>query len=451
MFNDLSSIKLAESTLQEYSLALMNVESDMYQELILREFFGGKPYVTTELDPVETYEHRKIQAIWDDFFASLGYKTVKSSWGYSGKNPPITMDIEIRPNVSKKIYKHGIVFLTNGHAPICIEINLGPKQTFFYKMHSLSETSHILRDLVKESNLKNIYRGQKIDCNGRFLKLDNICWDDVVLAEGIKEIIVQNIDQMFELRDDFKRFGLSVKRGVILHGEPGTGKTKICKCLAKDAKYSVLYALPSDFASMNGIKYVCDMAKDLAPCLLIIEDIDWIAQDRTRGSAPFVMELMNKIDGIESFGDIITLGTTNCLGDLEEAIKNRPGRFDRLINIGLPDLICIQKMIKAFTRRFILDKSIDIEKLAACCEKLTGAHVYDLCNTAAINAVKDKSVEGENLLLKKSHFDEAIIEIKNKNYSSYLEMQSKGKNFGFGAHRNSFIDDYLMDNDQSAY
>jgi SpoVK/Ycf46/Vps4 family AAA+-type ATPase len=399
-------------------------------------------------EPISMYQHHKIQAIWHEFFAGNGWKLEFDCFEFNSKSPPVLSTIEIDINNFIEIYKNACVFFSKNEEKICVEVDLGPKNTYFYTLYGSKKNVNIFNDLCRKSNENNIYRGKKIDCDGKFLQLDDITWDDVILSEGVKEVIVANIDEMFALHDEFKKFGLSVKRGVILHGQPGTGKTKICKCLAKDAKYSVLYALPSDFLHPNGIKTVCEMAKDLAPCLLIIEDIDWIAQDRSRGNAPFVMELMNKIDGLESFGDIITLGTTNCLEDLEEAVKNRPGRFDRLINIGLPDKNSIAKMIIAFTRNFVLSQDVPIDTLANCCDNLTGAHIQDLCNTAAINAVKSKSTQGEKLLLKKSHFDDAIIEIKNKNYSSYMQMQSKGHDFGFSTRNKWSVRDFL-DGDQS--
>lgn len=459
MNHDFSTIKIIDATLQQYALATMKSEFSIHKEIELKNFFGNTNYCSVMSAAFSYYQHKKIQAIWDEFFQKNGWLLFFDCREFNRDNPPLLENMEISPKQNKKIYRSACVFfsrksqnssLDQDDARICIEIEMGPKNTYIYTYYGSKEFGDILDSLLEYADKNNIFRGQKIDCDGKFLHLDEISWDDIILPNGTKEVIISNIDQMFEMRDDFEKFGIAVKRGVILYGEPGTGKTRICKCLAKDAKYSVLYAMPSDFMNMNGIRYVCEMAQDLAPCLLIIEDIDWIAQDRSKGNAPFVMELMNKIDGLESFGDIITLGTTNCLDELEEAVKNRPGRFDRLINIGMPDKNCIKKMIENFTSKFVLAQDNDIDRLAECCDKLTGAHLKDLCNTAAIYAVKDKSMQGEKLLLKKSHFDDAIKEIKNKNYSSYMKMQSSKKNFGFVNRMDTSVLDYLdLDNDSN--
>lgn len=445
MIRDLNRIKLTDATLYEYAMAHLGIDADMYKEIQLVEFFGEEKYYTSTTKDLSLYMHKKQQVILIEFLNSKGLQILSQSHTFSKHNPPIMIDCEVDINKTARIYQSAVLFAQNGAHKICLEIANWPNGTFVYILHSNKSDDKLLAELDAYASNNNVFKGKKISCTGKFLELGNTSWDDVILKDGVKETIIANIDQMFSLRSKFKTHGISVKRGVILYGDPGTGKTKICKCLAKDAEYSVLYALPSDFNNTNSIKNICDMAKDLSPCLLVLEDIDWIAQDRSK-SGSFVMELMNRLDGLESLGDVITLATTNCLEELENAIKNRPGRFDRLINIDLPDKKSIKKMIVRFTKDYILNDDIDIDMLVRCCENLSGAHMYDLCTTAAVNAVKAESLQGEKLLLKKCHFEQAIQEIKNKNYSSYLQMQSKGKNAGFSGNNNKFtVDTYLID------
>jgi SpoVK/Ycf46/Vps4 family AAA+-type ATPase len=413
-------------------------DSDIERAISLKEIFRDKKYITISLDHITLYEHRKMQVVLEKYLASINAVIIENELNknFAEENK---FDIQISPSETKAIYNKAFLIIVMDSRKLCFEIEKDSHRSiYFYKLYCEDADSQFLQNLKAYANKNNIFRYQKLNCNAEFLKLDNISWDDVILEDEVKDVIKANIEEMFDLCTDLKKHGISVKRGIILHGEPGTGKTKICKCLAKDTKYSVLYVLPSDIRTPNSISYICEMAQDLAPCLLIIEDIDWIAQDRAGGMAPFVMELMNKIDGLETFGDIITLGTTNALSDLENAVKNRPGRFDRLINIGLPSFKSIKKMLLRFTKNHIINNDIDIDKIARACERLSGAHVFDLCNTTAVYAVKDKSYEGEKLLLKNEHFLKSINEIKNKNYSSYLEMQSKGSSFGFSNNGSSF-------------
>jgi len=422
----------------------MSAESDGLEEIALVEFFGENGEKFSESHFISEYEHRKTQYAWKEFFESRGYKFEKHvNFGYMDVSPPVMTDMEISDGVFMKIYKSATIFFTKGEEKLAIRIHRS-QESYSYSIHSSLETNSIFRDLEKFSNEKNLYRGKKINCDCGFLKLQEITWDDVILPTELINVIRANVDELFTLRDRLKKYGLSVKRGLILHGDPGTGKTNVCRCLAKDSSFSVLYALPTDFSPQRGgVRRICKMAQDLAPCLLIIEDIDWIAQDRAVGNASFVMELMNQLDGIESFGDIITVGTTNALSTLEDAVKNRPGRFDRLIKVGKPDEDCRTRMIYTFTRNYVLSKDVDVKLLASVLDGLTGAHIRDLCITAALYAVKSNSTEGEKLLLEKVHFESAVKEVKDKDYSSYMKLQGSKAAFGFNAEQSPGISDFL--------
>jgi hypothetical protein len=219
--------------------------------------------------------------------------------------------------------------------------------------------------------------------------------------------------------------------GIISHN---TGKTVLCKILAKELGVTVLYAMPDHMGRTHDIKSVCEMAKNLAPCMMIIEDIDYIAEERefSRNSGG-VMELMNYLDGIQEFTNVITLATTNAVDKLEKAVKNRPGRFDRVINIPIPDEDCRMRMFKNFTKRYQITEDVDFEKMVADTVDLSGAHVKDICKTAARNAIREKSYDERKLaILKQDHFDKALREIKNVDYASHYKELAKTRRMGFG-------------------
>lgn len=443
---DINNVLLKNANLLQFAQALIIAEGNSYKDNYINNYFTDYKTISVSLGPIYDYEHRKMQYIWKDFFENNKWELVEEcSFSYNAKNPAVTFDIEYSPDQFVKGYKNACLFYKKGEEKLSISIEIFDRNSLHYTLTSTENNSSLLQELKKYSIENNLYRGKKIDCRANFLKLDDINWDDIIIPDKTKNIIKTNIEENFSLIDLFKKYDLSVKRGVILYGPPGTGKTKICKCLARETKYSVLYALPSDFANPSAISRVCEMAQDLAPCLFIIEDIDWIASDRDKGGSAFVMELMNKLDGLESFGDIITLGTTNNLGDLEKAVKNRPGRFDRIIEIGKPDTESIHNMLKAFTSKYIVEENVDLRKLAVLSDGLTGAHINDLCKTAAIYAIKKMSFKDDKLVIKKVHFDEAIKEVKNKDYSTYLEQQSKSK-LGFSK-KISSIEDFLNNED----
>lgn len=242
----------------------------------------------------------------------------------------------------------------------------------------------------------------------------------ILTSKGVDEIIAKEtigVNDTYDLEvksNEHKYFS----NDIVSHN---CGKSMICKALIKELKEaSVIYVLPSHFRNVEDIGKICSMAKDIAPTLLVIEDIDWLTQDRNLGGGgdSVVVELMNKMDGVEDFSGIVTVATTNMVDKVEEAIKNRPGRFDRVIKIPSPDANCRKKMLKIFTSSFVVSEDTDLDKVAKRCEGLNGAYIKLVCNTAAMIAIDSNSInENEIAIIKQEHFDIAIKETKDKDFT----------------------------------
>ena len=453
-FAILESRKLKDATLAEYALARRSSDNDSHREVAIRAFFKGKVYLESAYHGIYTYQHHKIQWVYSTFFKEKGYTLVReTNFGYTDEVPPERIDMEYEDGKNMPIFHKVVQFYERGKEKLVIYINFADHQeSYTYKMYHSKDTPTPWTDLNKMADDRNLYRGKKIDASCRFLRLNNNSWDDVILKPLTKQTIMSNIDGLLKNRDVLKRFGIPLKRGIILYGPPGTGKTQACRAIAKQSECSILYVLPRDFdPQKGGVRKIAEMAKDLAPCMLFIEDIDFIAKDRRLGEAGAVIELMNYLDGLEEFGDVITVGTTNHLEIIEDAIKNRPGRFDRVIKIGKPEKAEREAMIRRFTMKYDItdvDVSGTLSKLSKATDDLSGAHIKDLCNTAAANAAIGGSLRVEDgkeiLVLKKKHFLDAIKEVSSKDYSSYQEQQSSGKGFGFGAKSDS-LDDIFSD------
>lgn len=160
---------------------------------------------------------------------------------------------------------------------------------------------------------------------------------------------------------------------------------------------------------------ICDMARELSPSILFLEDIDLYSEDRRSvGNASLLGELMNQLDGLIENHFVIVIATTNRVDDVEEALRNRPGRFDRILDIALPTPAGRLHMLQLFTKNYRLD-GVDLEVIAQQTDNYSGAHVKELVITAAIAAIDAKSLTEDGLvILKSSYFTDNIEKVRNK-------------------------------------
>ncbi|KAG0043056.1 hypothetical protein BGZ83_011887 [Gryganskiella cystojenkinii] len=163
-------------------------------------------------------------------------------------------------------------------------------------------------------------------------------WDDVILNENLKSSLMQDVRGFFENQELYKKLAVPWKRGVILHGVPGNGKTISIKALI-NAMASLEDPIPAlyvkSFDACQGEKYaihsIFSQARSMAPCLLIFEDLDSLVQDEVRSY------FLNEVDGLESNDGILMIGSTNHLDSLDPAISKRPSRFDRKYHFQIPN------------------------------------------------------------------------------------------------------------------
>lgn len=205
-----------------------------------------------------------------------------------------------------------------------------------------------------------------------------------------------------------RRLGVRQRAGLILAGPPGTGKSSIGRELAESLATSFLWVTPGDLTSGKAVHELYELARWLAPTLVFLEDLDLVAESRERGNdRPVLGQLMNELDGGAGDHPVLTIATTNRLSVVEQAIRNRPGRFDQVIEIDLPD---------PEGRRALLAHRLRGAETAAatldwCCRRLegaTGAEIEEVANGALAAAVL--AAEGETVLprLERHHFEHAL-------------------------------------------
>ncbi len=431
------SIKLADATLGQYTEVLIRGNGFGHESLWIKSHFGSQGFGIVE-ENIDGYTHNICQHVLAGFFEKhKGYRKVGETYYDDSGEVAVTFEnLETDLDVFTKVYKNAMLMYERpSKEKLCVSINkYGPRE-IVYRVYAPQGTDSVLQEWIKFAHSHNMYKGKKIDADCQFLKLKNITWDDLILPVETKKLIRSRVNEMFELKEFLDANDVPLKGGVILAGPPGTGKTVLCKILAKELDATVIYAMPDHLGRTGDIKRVCEMAKDLAPCVMMIEDIDYIAEERDHSrNAGGVIELMNYLDGVQEFNNVITLATTNAQEKIEEALKNRPGRFDRVVQVPRPDKECRKRMLTTFTQKYTLEGDIDWDLLVEKTDKLSGAHVKDLVKTAVLHAIRERSIDDKKkAILMMKHFKTALSEISNVDWSTVAKMQNGSKKMGFGS------------------
>jgi len=200
----------------------------------------------------------------------------------------------------------------------------------------------------------------------------------------------------------FQEMGIKPPKGVILYGVPGTGKTLLAKAVANSTSATCLRVTCSELIQKylgDGPKLVREIfkvAEAHAPSIIFIDEIDAVGRKRydtdSSGSREIqrtMLELLNQLDGFESREDIKVIMATNKIETLDSALI-RPGRIDRKIEFGMPDIMTKRKIFEIHTSKMTLDKTVDLEKLVTSREDLNGADIKAICTEAGMSALRER-------------------------------------------------------------
>ncbi len=244
-------------------------------------------------------------------------------------------------------------------------------------------------------------------------------------------------DQILEVREAvelpllkpelFTKVGISPPKGVLLHGPPGTGKTLLAKAVAHETKATFIRVIGSELVQKfigEGARYVrevFELARKKAPTVLFIDELDAVAAERleeaTSGDREVqrtLMQLLSELDGFDNRGDVKIIGATNRIDILDVALL-RPGRFDRIVELPLPNDKARESIFKIHMQRLNAE-NINITKLVEMTEGASGADIKAMCTEAGMFAIRNDSDT-----IKMDDFFKAIQKIMNKIKSAPVE------------------------------
>jgi len=226
-----------------------------------------------------------------------------------------------------------------------------------------------------------------------------IKFSDVAGEDEAKESLSEIVEYLHN-PNKYKEIGASMPKGILLVGPPGTGKTMLAKAVAGEANVPFFSMSGSEFVEMfvgMGASKVRDLfkqAKEKAPCIVFIDEIDAIGQKRdgriggNDEREQTLNQLLTEMDGFEENTGVIILAATNRPESLDPALT-RPGRFDRRVPVELPDLKGREEILKVHARKIKLDQQVDFTKIARMASGASGAELANIINEAALRAVRD--------------------------------------------------------------
>ena len=278
-------------------------------------------------------------------------------------------------------------FLLSWVLPIVIFIGLG--QWMSRKMMEKAGGSNSMMFGMGKSNAKVYVQSS-----------DGIKFSSVAGEDEAKENLTEIVDYLHN-PGKYKEIGASMPKGILLVGPPGTGKTMLAKAVAGEAGVPFFSMSGSEFVEMfvgMGASKVRDLfkqAKEKAPCIVFIDEIDAIGQKRNSGKMggndereQTLNQLLTEMDGFEGNTGVIILAATNRPESLDPALT-RPGRFDRRVPVELPDLKGREEILKVHAKKIKVSDEVDFQRIARMASGASGAELANIVNEAALRAVRD--------------------------------------------------------------
>ena len=336
------------------------------------------------------------------------------------------VNVPVAPGEVRACVQHGLYLLRDGATPLAVLLRVsdehrGPvSQVHVEVMAPEPEAAATFLAEVREGMLRhNVYRGQLLSLGNphgpfgeggpmvEFLAIPEIGHDAVILPAGVLERVERHTAGFAAHAEKLLAAGRHLKRGLLLHGPPGTGKTLTAMYLV--GKMPGRTTLVLSGGSYGLVAPTCELARNLQPSMVILEDVDLVAEERGGspfGENPLLYELLNEMDGLAEDADVIFVLTTNRPDLLEPALAARPGRIDQATEIPLPDADCRRRLIELYGQGLDL-RLEDPETAVARTDGTSASFIKELLRRSALFAAE----KGGDMVVTDGHLGEALDEM----------------------------------------
>src|ERR671914_1200695 len=236
----------------------------------------------------------------------------------------------------------------------------------------------------------------------------NVGWEDIGGLQQVKEELAEAIEWPLKHANLFAEASVEPPKGILLYGAPGTGKTMIAKAVAATSEANFISIKGPELISKwvgeseKGVREVFRKARQASPCVIFFDELDAIAPRRggpegdARVTERVISQMLTELDGLEDLKGVVVIGATNRPDIIDEALL-RPGRFDRILEVPVPDKESRREILKIHTSKKPLDHdTVNIDKLVELTEGYTGADIAAMVNAAAMSAIKEHMMTSVN-------------------------------------------------------